>query len=146
MQGQVTTEVSAEQQSPLQRYKCHKEVEAFRIREILSTANIGEESDGSAILTADNGGRLRVSPEYMQKHRPQIGGYFVLYDDGYRSFSPAKAFDDGYRLMQFGSGTDSNLRSLDIEIAADGFVKGTPEAVAAFRDFCVSRPSLLGGH
>lgn len=90
--------------SPLRRYRCHKEVEAFKIREILSTAKMGDESDGSAILTADNGGRVTVTAEYMRKHRPQIGGYFVSYEDGYQSFSPAKAFDEGYAPMQFGSG------------------------------------------
>jgi hypothetical protein len=39
---------------------------------------------------------IRVDVPYLKKHRPQIGGYFVLYDDGYMSFSPAKAFEDGY--------------------------------------------------
>jgi hypothetical protein len=27
---------------------------------------------------------------------PQPGGYFVVYKDGYKSFSPAKAFEEGY--------------------------------------------------
>lgn len=32
----------------------------------------------------------------MAKHKPVAGGYFVVYEDGYESFSPAKAFEEGY--------------------------------------------------
>ena len=38
---------------------------------------------------------LRVL-EYMTKHAPQVGGYYVLYEDGYASFSPAQPFEAGY--------------------------------------------------
>lgn len=33
------------------------------------------------------------------KHGPQVGGYYVVYADGYISYSPAAAFEDGYRLI-----------------------------------------------
>jgi hypothetical protein len=32
----------------------------------------------------------------MTKHAPEVGGYYVVYADGYKSYSPAKAFEDGY--------------------------------------------------
>ena len=37
-----------------------------------------------------------VSYEYVRKHQPRIGGYYVVYKDGYKSFSPAEAFEEGY--------------------------------------------------
>lgn len=37
-----------------------------------------------------------VSREYFKKHDPQIGGYYVRYEDGYESFSPEKVFEEGY--------------------------------------------------
>lgn len=37
-----------------------------------------------------------VSAEYLAKHKPVVGGYFVVYVDGYESFSPATAFEEGY--------------------------------------------------
>lgn len=37
-----------------------------------------------------------MSREWMTKHNPVVGGYLVLYDDGYCSFSPAEAFESGY--------------------------------------------------
>ena len=27
---------------------------------------------------------------------PEVGGYYVVYEDGYKSFSPAGAFESGY--------------------------------------------------
>ena len=41
-----------------------------------------------------------VDAEYVRKHNPQIGGYYVVYEDGYKSFSPAKAFEEGYSPIQ----------------------------------------------
>ena len=32
----------------------------------------------------------------MLKHQPTVGGYYVVYKDGYKSFSPADAFESGY--------------------------------------------------
>jgi len=32
----------------------------------------------------------------MYKHKPEVGGYYVVYADGYKSFSPAQAFEEGY--------------------------------------------------
>lgn len=81
------------------RFKCHKEVHAFKIREIKSF-DIGSDDSGRAQIVSTDGGVITVGPEYMKKHRPQIGGYFVVYEDGYQSFSPAAAFESGYSLIK----------------------------------------------
>lgn len=39
---------------------------------------------------------IAVSRVWAAKHDPHVGGYFVRYDDGYESFSPAAAFESGY--------------------------------------------------
>jgi hypothetical protein len=82
------------------RWKCHKEVHAFKIREIKM---VGEpptaSTDQRAMLVSTDGGTVVVTADYMRKHRPQIGGYYVLYEDGYHSFSPASAFETGYALI-----------------------------------------------
>lgn len=36
-----------------------------------------------------------VSLTYVQKHGPQVGGYYVQYEGGYESWSPAQAFEEG---------------------------------------------------
>jgi len=52
-------------------------------------------SDESGELIGDNG-LIVVGREYLEKHGPQVGGYYVVYKDGYESYSPVDAFEDGY--------------------------------------------------
>lgn len=74
------------------RYKCHKEVHALKIAQVIT------HEGATTIVPADEGyAPFAVPPEYREKHKPQAGGYYVVYEDGYASFSPAKAFEDGYR-------------------------------------------------
>jgi hypothetical protein len=74
------------------KYQCHKEVWALKI------IRIDEQADRSAILFPAEDGFVpfRVTPEYMMKHNPQPDGYYVVYEGGYKSFSPAEPFEDGY--------------------------------------------------
>ena len=85
------------------RYKCHKEVWAFKIAKIErhNECDPNAETDGSAMITPFEEGfaPFRVDCDYMRKHKPEVGGYYVMYEDGYKSFSPAKAFEDGYTLI-----------------------------------------------
>lgn len=50
----------------------------------------------SPVLAFEGGGFMEVEPDYIKKHKPVAGGYYVVYKDGYKSFSPADAFEDGY--------------------------------------------------
>jgi hypothetical protein len=84
------------------KYKSHKEVWALKIKSIKRDGE-GEnrESDGSAIITPEDGryAPFRVDSDYMWKHKPQDGGYYVVYKDGYKSFSPANVFEEGNTLI-----------------------------------------------
>lgn len=76
------------------RYKCHKEVRAVKI------FGIDYHQDGSATVhPVDDGDSFVVSADYLRRYKPEAGGYYVVYADGYKSFSPAKAFEDGYSLI-----------------------------------------------
>lgn len=86
--------------SPMPRYKCHKEVWALKIEDVIDPTRDGNESDGTRILVVESGyAPFRVPREYVRKHDPQAGGYYVVYEDGYKSFSPAEAFESGYTRM-----------------------------------------------
>ncbi len=78
------------------QYVCHKKVWAIKIEAIEFEANSAE--DGTAIIRPSDDGYppFVVSREYMDKHKPEVGGYYVVYADGYKSYSPAKAFEEGY--------------------------------------------------
>jgi hypothetical protein len=108
----------------LPRYRCHKEVWALKIKEIRAAQYPNFERAtcrGCAALgtacgncerckwIAENGNpgyvivpederyaRFCVDREYFNKHQPKAGGYYVVYADGYKSFSPAEAFESGY--------------------------------------------------
>jgi hypothetical protein len=81
------------------KYKCHKEVWALKIKSIVRDGEGEErESDGSAMITPEEEGYapFKVDNDYMEKHKPHVGGYYVVYEGGYKSFSPADAFESGY--------------------------------------------------
>lgn len=83
--------MNAARQMP--RYKCHKEVWALKIKAL----NVLEDGSEVYVIPADEGyGTFAVGRAYYDQHKPQPGGYYVVYDDGYKSYSPAKAFEDGY--------------------------------------------------
>ena len=75
-------------------FSIFKEVGALKIEKVIINTETKE-----ATLDFGKGRDYPVSKEYMEKHKPQIGGYFVVYKDGYQSFSPAEAFEDGYSLV-----------------------------------------------
>lgn len=77
------------------RYKCHKEVWALKIAALEPT------EDGSLFITPveEGYGRFLVEPQFVPKHdtgRPSVGWYYVVYQNGYKSFSPAAPFEEGY--------------------------------------------------
>jgi hypothetical protein len=52
---------------------------------------------GATIIAVEDGwAPIKVDGAYLAKHKPVAGGYFVVYKDGYLSFSPAEAFEEGY--------------------------------------------------
>lgn len=93
-------------QAEMPRYKCHKEVWALKIKAIdfdsVKAQLENRETDGSAAITPEDPryAPFKVDHQYLRKHKPEVGGYYVVYHDGYKSFSPAKAFEDGYTLIK----------------------------------------------
>jgi hypothetical protein len=94
----LTQSPEPQAQAEMPRYLCHKKVWALKIADIKDPTKPGNETDGSRIITPADAGfaPFRVDHAYVQKHKLEVGGYYVVYADGYKSFSPAKAFEDGY--------------------------------------------------
>jgi hypothetical protein len=76
-------------------YTCHKQVRAAKIMSIRPL-----QEDYTQALQLELGTNvpsdLTVDIEWVQKHRPQAGGYLIQYADGYTSYSPAAPFEEGY--------------------------------------------------
>ncbi len=113
----------------LPRYKSHKVVNALKI------VSVEVNEDGSANLTPSEPGygSFTVPAEYVKKHQPHSGGYYVVYEDGYKSFSPAGAFESGYTLLRI---IIMNLRSQDM------LPEGKKQSIA---DKCVSNLEKANG-
>jgi len=51
------------------------------------------------MLISDEFAPVRVSYEFIKANDPKPGGYYVVYDGGYKSFSPAYAFESAYTKL-----------------------------------------------
>lgn len=86
----------------MRAFKCHKVVCAGKVL----AAQPPEEPDAGVVLTLEGADKIVVSPEWVEKHAPNthylhlIGGYYVRYEDGYTSWSPADAFETGYTDLE----------------------------------------------
>ena len=85
----------------MKKYKSHKIVQAEKIVSIA----IMREEKFSVDLYFDIGG-IEVTREWYKKHEPHSGGYYVVYEDGYASFSPADVFESGYTEITEANKTD----------------------------------------
>lgn len=77
------------------QYKSHKIVRALKIRHV-------DRALGGAVITPEDElyAAFVVDEDYVSKHDPKPGGYFVAYADGYRSWSPAETFESGYTRIE----------------------------------------------
>lgn len=87
------------------RYQSHKIVHALKIKSIVYDIDVcgANETDGSATITPEDAG---FAPFKVPRHkmfagtdRPGPGWYYVVYPDGYASYSPEKAFEEGYTIL-----------------------------------------------
>ncbi|MES2319994.1 MAG: hypothetical protein V4631_21140 [Pseudomonadota bacterium] len=72
----------------IRQWQSHKKVRAEKITAI--------EIGAQTVRLQFAAGHAEVSHQWNVKHHPHAGGYFVVYEDGYSSFSPAPAFEAGY--------------------------------------------------
>lgn len=89
-------------QAELPRWQCHKVVHAAKI------AMVARLADGGFKLALEGGYEVEVSHSYVGRAPTGIngggapalvGGYYVVYEDGYRSWSPAETFEQGYSRL-----------------------------------------------
>ena len=85
----------------LPKYRSHKIVAALKIGQVSCSYqdidNEGHRAMTDVLITPDNEkfAPFNVTPDWWHKHLPAAGGYFVVYKDGYSSYSPAPAFEEG---------------------------------------------------
>lgn len=73
------------------QYQCHKTVGAFQI------GSVDRLKDAVLVRPKERGlAPARMTHAWADRHKPEPGGYFVVYQDGYSSYSPKEAFESGY--------------------------------------------------
>lgn len=77
----------------LPRWRSHKEVHADKIVDITKSVS----GDFIRLTLACRGYvDLAADASIFKRGMPDIGWYYVVYADGYKSLSPADAFEEGY--------------------------------------------------
>jgi hypothetical protein len=82
----------------LPRWQSHKKVYGDRIKGIERLdPKVGWGRDDTGLRwLLDCGVIVSVTKDLIARGSPTAGDYFIQYDDGYKSWSPAKAFEEGY--------------------------------------------------
>ncbi len=86
-------DVAEQVEVEMPRYVSHKKVWALELRSADLTAN----DEGILTFTENGYAPLKVPGVMFVRYKPVPGDFFVQYEDGYKSFSPRKAFIEGYK-------------------------------------------------
>jgi hypothetical protein len=81
----------------MKEYETRKRVKAAKI---IGTRNDTHGSGDVNALLLDDGGLFHVRAGWWKAKEAAIGGYLVVYQDGYASFSPAAPFEQSATLIQ----------------------------------------------
>ena len=88
MQGKI--------QVALPKWRSHKVVYGDKITEIRhGAADVNSEFTGDSWLL-ECSALIPETNSLVARGAPSVGDYYVQYEDGYQSWSPAKAFEEGY--------------------------------------------------
>ena len=81
----------------MKTYVCHKTVKAGKIEAIEPDTLSGP---GDVCIWVNGVTKAIDLPgAWVNKHKPEIGGYLVEDEDGYKSYSPAKPFEGGHHAL-----------------------------------------------
>lgn len=88
-------------QPELPEYQSHKRVRAAKVVEVWDNSDENCEAAGLndtfIVWLLDNGGYVHVSQDLkMRGGDNPVDGYYMLYRDGFESWSPPDAFKEGY--------------------------------------------------
>lgn len=78
------------------KYESHKIVQAAKI---IRLEYRGKDASSGILRVFVPGNATEEefwTSEIGMMQRAEVGGYAVIYEDGFKSISPAKAFEDGY--------------------------------------------------
>ena len=99
------------QEVSLPEYLCHKIVRAAKIVGVALSP-----TPGFHRLALEGAAHVDVTRMWYGNRAPQPGGYYVQYEDGYSSYSPAEAFEVGYEPFNSVRGEQLDLSRYSIPV------------------------------
>ncbi|EPK0456637.1 DUF2829 domain-containing protein [Escherichia coli] len=128
------------------KYKCHSIIRASKIKDIVIVGKAYAPIFGSIEVVEPKGMTLRVDGVFLEKFRPQIGGYLVTAENGYLVYVPEKAFEKCYSRVSDASENGVSLSieghngvtfitARDVTIAASGIITTQEEIDLEAADF-----------
>lgn len=130
----------------MKTYQSHKVVQAAKIRgyQLPDKQNIA--SMGMAFEFDGTDERIGVDWDWLKRHadnlttlddigRKLTGGYYVIYPDGFTSWSPAKSFEEGY--------TEPSLDPKDGALPVAGYKPQTDGKVTTVNGFKADEERIL---
>ncbi len=78
------------------RYEWHKKTSALKIGKITPLDN-----GGAVIVPEDEDySPFQVDIRYVEMYEPQVGGYYVVCENGHRTFTPGDVFERFYTKIE----------------------------------------------
>lgn len=138
----MTNETQCSAEMP--KYRCHKVVHALKIEGIDKN-----HPDGGATLAVQAGfAAIGVDRDWVTRFKPADGyplGYYVVYEDGYKSWSPTEVFEKGYSRLESGAEVTSPLAQLTrIQEQQAKLVKAHPWLSRHIHGGRLARDGLVG--
>ncbi|HBH6878547.1 TPA: DUF2829 domain-containing protein [Escherichia coli] len=129
----------------LPEYKYHGTIRASKIKKIKPIGGLIP-LWGDIEVTEPKGVTIRVDSMFLQKYRPQIGGYLVVHEDGYLSYLSEKTFKEGFSRIDDISENETTVIIADdkgmminlagiVSIYADGITNQQEEIDLEAADF-----------
>lgn len=98
-------------ETELPKWQCHKVVHALKI-------NVVEYMPDDMVMLQFHDTRFApIQVSTIRRPKPSNDWYYVVYPDGYFSFSPTKEFEDGYTLI--GPKVRPNIAELEAILASE---------------------------
>ena len=119
------------------KYKSHSIIRASKIKDIVIVGETDAPILGSIEVVEPKGMTLRVDGVFLERFRPQIGGYLVTAENGYPVYVPEKVFEKCYSRVNDTSENGTTVIITDdngVNINISGSVTISAVGIATLRE------------
>lgn len=135
----------------LPRFQCHKKVWALKIKSVEQHPEIRlmgvVQHPSYAIITFVDSSFCPITwdSEFKGTSKPEAGWYYIVYEDGYRSFAPGQSFESGYNPISCleSSPNDSTESTLSVPTMQDPAQREQQAKITGYRTLSADEITLM---